>query len=115
MNAKKTQQLSEVVYSFNLWRSFIISSYEEMSGKVSGNILPSSLCPLNENTPSFLLMLWESSKIKKFGSLDTIVALLHQGLMSCVCKNINYGVTKQIEILGYFGEKITFGLPQCDI
>ena len=40
---QKTQQHSEVALSFNLWRSFNISSYEDMSGKVSGNILPFSV------------------------------------------------------------------------
>lgn len=36
-----------------------------------------------------LLMFGESTKIKKLGLLDTILALLHQGLMSYVYKNVN--------------------------
>lgn len=38
---KNTQQNSKVVFNFNLWRSFSMSSSEDTSEQGSGNILPS--------------------------------------------------------------------------
>ena len=81
----KIQQHHEVAPSFNLWRSFNRSSFEDMSKQGSHNILTSS-SSLQWIYTLYLLMSRDWTRIIKLGSLRTILATLRLGLMSCICQ-----------------------------